>query len=109
MAGRSKKVTVQIKVKDRGSIWLRLTATDKETIYLKGEWEYWEKPGSFDIYEDPTFLEEVLGKKTQGAFERKDGSPTLTLKEAIIDLKGVDTMHGLAWGGKGKAIVRKLG
>ena len=109
MAVRKKSQYVEITVKDRGKVTLRLTATDKDTIYLEGSWKYMEKPGSFDIYEDPTFLDEVLGKKREGDFTRKNGNSTVRLPDAIIDLQGVDTMHGLAWGGRGAAIVRKLG
>ena len=109
MAERKKSKMVEITVKGRGTVTLLLTAEDKNTIYLNGSWKYMDKPGSFDIYEDETFLDDVLGKKRQGKFTRNSGSSTLTLTEAIIDLQGVDTDHVLAWGGKGTAIVRKLG
>jgi hypothetical protein len=104
MAGRKSSQKVDITFKDGEIITLLLKAKDKDTIYLNGEWKHVERSGE-DIYE---FLPEVLGNKRSGSFTRKNGSSTLTL-DAIIDLTGVDTMHGLAHGGKGIAIVRKLG
>jgi hypothetical protein len=106
---RKKTQYVDITVKGRGKVTLLLTATDKDTLYLQGGWEYKEKPGSFDIYEDEKFLEEVLGKRTKGTFTRTNGSSNLEMKDATVTLKGVDTMHGLAHGGQGTAVVRKLG
>jgi hypothetical protein len=55
------------------------------------------------------FANEVLGKARKGTFERKTGSDTLDINGTSIRLIGVDTDHGLAYGGRGKAACGKLG
>src|SRR5262245_51586606 len=106
MSGRAKTVRVQIDVKDRGTVWLRLTSDpklDKYTIYLKGDWKLiGAEPSDDDIYENgpKELAEAVQGKASKGKFERQSGSDMLILNgtQPRIHLAGVDQDHGLSPG-----------
>src|SRR5262245_13947102 len=108
MAGRKKSQRVVIMVKDRGTVSLMLTATDKDTIYLNGTWKYLTHTQE-DIYEDDGFLDEVLRKSKDGKFVRQKDKDILDINGTFIRLLGVDEMHGLALGGHGKAAIAQLG
>jgi hypothetical protein len=115
MAERSKRVRIEITVKDRGTVWLRLDADDEYTTYLSGKWTFLKAdPSDDDIYENgpEELAEAVLGSKKPGPgkFTRGNGSPLLRINGTRVILGGVDTMHGLSWGGRGVATLdKKLG
>jgi hypothetical protein len=103
---------VDVAVKGRGTVTLTVKAEDEHTIYLEGKWTFVgaklddKKAGKDEVEK---FTEEVLGRARRGTFERKNGSKDLRLDGASVVLTGVDSMHGLAYGGKGKAACGKLG
>ena len=103
MASRKKTQHVDIVVRGRGTVTLKLTAEDEETIYLNGRWDLVSPKAG-----DP-LVTDVLGSRTSGKFERKKASRVLDLKDAIVSLQPVDSDHGLAYGGRGVATLGKLG
>jgi hypothetical protein len=92
-------VTVEVKCKEvSGKLLIKLQAGDEETIYLNGTWKL--------LSSKPDDLGKKVLKKDRGDFERKKDRSVVTVDAGggnFISLEGVDSMHGLAYGGRGKA------
>lgn len=99
---RKQSQNVEIEIKDKGKLLLKLTAEDEHTIYLNGTWKLMSaKPESL--------AQEVLGNRRSGDFRRNKASRLLEMRDAIVTLQPVDSDHGLAYGGRGVAATRVKG
>jgi hypothetical protein len=94
------QVIVEVKCKEaEGEVKLELEADDEDTIYLKGSWKLLGRG-----------LGEKVLKSKSGSFERRKDAKVLHVDAGggnFISLEGVDSMHGLAYGGRGKAYFLK--